>query len=635
MKNTYIAYLNQQGLVTIRLTNNYQNGMSMAGGSIKKKLLIVFSILFVILSVAFFFLYKNFNQLLSTALTKNFNSNILAGVYELKFDKLRVNLLEGSIQVYNVSLMPRQDSVRLYPYINSTVKFKTNKLALKNVDLLKLVRLSELNVGSIEIESPDVEIELAGKRKIFLPFADTTKTDRAVKTDEKRTLLSFLLQKMVLSKATLHVVNFEQERSYEIQNFNVNVYELNIDQRSGENLMAYKRVEMLMGACQAKFKKGAFQTLEFKDFSINVDSIEVHNSIDTTMFQFSEFTAGLNKLDVLTIDSSYNFSLDSFKLSYRDKSINLARAEVKQNISKAAMQNKFNFQLAQFSGTVGKINLVNVHFDSLIYHNAIRVDEILISGIHAAAFKDKTKPINYKRIPPYFGQQIASITIPILVKSLKVSNFNIVSTEKKEDGNMAKATVSRGIVRVENITNLSPNHPLVFKGEADLENKVHFYITMMFSYNLPQFSFEGKIGKFEVTDLNRLLTDFAPAAVKGGKVDEIHFWGTAFHTRASGTMKFLFHDLDVDLDLEKQGDWTNSILSFAANNILIKDNPASAHLPPRIVQFDVERDMNKGFINILLRSVFDGMKETIIMSKNNKKDYRKAKKEARKEAREE
>ncbi|MCC6411915.1 MAG: hypothetical protein IT270_09660 [Saprospiraceae bacterium] len=606
----------------------------MVNKSLKKKLLIVFSALVVILGVASIFIYVNFNHLLSTALTKNFNSNILAGVYELKFEKLRVNLMQGSIQVYNVTLMPRQDSVRLYPYINSTVKFKTNKLALKNVDLLKLVRLSELNVGSIEIESPDVAIELAGKRNIFLPFADTTKTD-STKTEEKIKLLSFLLQKLVLSKATVHVVNFHQERSYEIQNFNVNVYELNIDQSSGENLMAYKKVEMLMGACQAKFKKGAFQDLEFKDFSINVDSIEVHNTMDTTMFQFSEFTAGLNKLDVLTMDSSYNFSLDSFKLSYRDKTIDLAKGEAKLNISKAAMQSKFNFQQAQFSGTVGKINLVNVHFDSLIYHNAIRVDELLISGVQSAVFKDKTKPINVNRIPPYFGQQIASISIPVLVKTLKISNFNVVSTEKKKDGNMAKATVSRGTIRVENITNLTPNQPLVIRGEAYLENKVHFYLTMSYSYKLPQYSFDGRFDKFDVTDLNRLLTDFAPAAVKGGKIDEIHFWGTAFYTRASGTMKFLFHDLDVDLDLAKQGDWTNSILSFAANNFLLRDNPAMDNLPPRIVQFDAERDMHKGFINILLRSAFDGLKETIIMSKDNKKDYRKAKKEARKEDKEE
>ena len=607
----------------------------MTNKSLKKRLLIVFSTLLIIVAAVSIFVYINFNHLLSTALTNNFNSNIIAGVYELKFDKVRVNLLQGSIQVYNVSLMPRQDSVRQYPYINSFVEFKTSKLALKNVDLLKLVRMSELKVGSIEIASPDVNVELAGERNIFLPFADTTTTDPAIKTDEKRTLLSFLLQKLELSKATLHVVNFEKERSYDIQNCNIRIYELNIDQRSGENIMAYKKVELLMGVCNANFKKGSFQELQFKDFSINVDSIQIYNSKDTTMFQFSEFTAGLNKLDVLTMDSSYNFTLDSFKLSYRDKTIDLARAEAKQNITKAAMQSKLNFQYAQFSGTVGKINLVNVHFDSLIYHNAIRVEEILISGLHSTAFKDKTKPINYKRIPEYFGQQIASITIPLWVKTLKISNFNIVSTEKKVDGALAKATVSRGTIGVENITNLTPDIPLVIHGEAYLENTVHFFLSMTYSYKLPQYSFDGKFGAFDVMDLNRLLTDFSPNAVKGGRVDEIHFWGTAFRTRASGTMKFLFHGLDVNLHLKSQGDWTNSILSFAANNILIRDNPASADKPPRIVQYQVERDMNKGFINILLRAAFTGLKETIIMSKDNKKAYRKAKKEARKESKEE
>jgi len=42
--------------------------------------------------------------------------------------------------------------------------------------------------------------------------------------------------------------------------------------------------------------------------------------------------------------------------------------------------------------------------------------------------------------------------------------------------------------------------------------------------------------------------------------------------------------------------------------------------------------MNKGFINIILKSLFAGLKETIILTKENKKDYKADKKEAKKEA---
>jgi hypothetical protein len=82
-------------------------------------------------------------------------------------------------------------------------------------------------------------------------------------------------------------------------------------------------------------------------------------------------------------------------------------------------------------------------------------------------------------------------------------------------------------------------------------------------------------------------------------------------------------------------DWQNSVLAFAANTYLASANPASADMPPRIVQFSVDRDMHKGFVNILIKCVLNGVKETMIMSKENKKAYKKAKKEAKKKAKEE
>ena len=72
---------------------------------------------------------------------------------------------------------------------------------------------------------------------------------------------------------------------------------------------------------------------------------------------------------------------------------------------------------------------------------------------------------------------------------------------------------------------------------------------------------------------------------------------------------------------------------FRCKCLLEASNPGSTNLPPRIVQYQVERDMNKGFVNILVKSVLGGLKETMIMSKGNRQAYKADKKEAKKEAR--
>jgi hypothetical protein len=139
---------------------------------------------------------------------------------------------------------------------------------------------------------------------------------------------------------------------------------------------------------------------------------------------------------------------------------------------------------------------------------------------------------------------------------------------------------------------------------------------------------------FVIPDLNKVLEAYTPAQINKGTVDKIEFSGIAKRTEATGTMKFLYHDLDILLQLEDKAKWKNSVLSFAANTVVASSNPASANLPPKIVDYQVERDMNKSFINITLKSALAGLKETVIMSKENRKTYTEDKKRARKESKE-
>jgi hypothetical protein len=71
------------------------------------------------------------------------------------------------------------------------------------------------------------------------------------------------------------------------------------------------------------------------------------------------------------------------------------------------------------------------------------------------------------------------------------------------------------------------------------------------------------------------------------------------------------------------------VVAFAANTYLSANNPPSAGIPPKVMKYQVQRDMNKGGFNVILKSFLSGMKETMIMSKENKKEYKKEKKKWR------
>lgn len=61
----------------------------------------------IVLIAAGLLIYLNFNKLLSVALNKVFESMLVSEVYELKFENLRVNPLEGNISVFDVTQIGR------------------------------------------------------------------------------------------------------------------------------------------------------------------------------------------------------------------------------------------------------------------------------------------------------------------------------------------------------------------------------------------------------------------------------------------------------------------------------------------------------------------------------------------------
>ena len=603
---------------------------------IRKTILWIVGILFVLICGVAVYLYNNLNRLLTNALVKSFNSNIISDVYELKFDDLSVDLLQGNIKVYNVELQPRQNPLRDYSYINSSFHLKTQKMRLENVQLVTLIKKNILNLDRIVITEPDVELKLNGKNYILFPLPDTTSSDNKRETGNKKTLKSFSLKDFALINAAFHVTNAAKERDFTIRNLNITLSNLVIDQLPGKLILFNRHIDLSIGEFTGNLRNNALKYISFKDYKTTLDSVHIQQTRDTAIKRFVDFTTVLKGLDIQTADSIVHLAMESFDLSWRKKSIRLEGLSFKPNISDAAMQQRFKFQNTQFSGTVGTMSLSGVNFDSLLYSGKLLIDKIALDKLSVSLFKDHTKPIDRTRFPQYLGQTVKAIPIPLLIKQVTVTNANLVNKERKLDGNMAIANINRATIDARNISSLSANNPLTINAVAYIENKAPVNLTLGFSYLAPQYSINGRIGKFNLQDLNKLLNYYAPAAaIKKGIVDEITFSGIVYRTNSNGTMKFLYHDLEVDLELHNKAEWKSSVLAFAANTYLNASNPPYEGVPFRVVEFKAERDMYKGFVNILIKSVLNGLKETLIMSKENRKAYKEVKKEARKEARRE
>src|SRR6185369_7809413 len=104
--------------------------------------------------------------------------------------------------------------------------------------------------------------------------------------------------------------------------------------------------------------------------------------------------------------------------------------------------------------TVSEINLINVNFDSLLYHKSLFIREVIIDKPDISVFKDNTKPVDKNRLPIYLGQQVQKIPIPIWIGQVQANNVHLNNTERKRDSSYAKTNLDQGTAVVKNITNL-------------------------------------------------------------------------------------------------------------------------------------------------------------------------------------
>lgn len=596
----------------------------------KKIFLFTVTAMFLIISVGGFIVYKNFNRILSEALLKSFESNVASDIYQLSFKRLNVNLMNGSIKVKDVQLIPREKPLRQYPYINSQMRLTTEELLLSDVEILTLLRENRLKLDRIKIEKPALEVYIDDKIPIFLPFRDTTAVTDTANAVTKNHITGFMLKKFDLIEAAINVENHAKGRHLDFKNVNINLRDLLLDQQKGYDIFKYSAFSFTIDEITGHLQDESIKSISLKDYGITVDSMKIKKSVDTLIYNYTDFNLGFRDLNLVPTDSSFQFSLSTLSISYIDSLINIEKLAYKSNLTEAEMRKKFKFQHSTgFSGDIGKLQVKGVNFDSLFHKQKLFVNAITLDSVSVSLFKDKTKPVDTNHLPEYLGQTLLKIKMPLMVNHVRASSVNLVSREIKPDGVSAEANVNRGEVTVSNITNLQSGKPLSMQMEAYLEDTARFKVNLEFSYHQPEFSYSGSFIKFKLSSINQLITHYAPAKITDGTVDHINFSGIAKQKTASGTMKFLYHDLKVEAHLEKQPAWKNSILSFAANTVVPSSNPVNETTPPKVVEFRIDRDMNKAFVNVVIKSALTGLKETVLMSKENKKAYRDAKKEAK------
>ncbi|RLD46618.1 MAG: hypothetical protein DRI86_02685 [Bacteroidetes bacterium] len=581
-------------------------------------ILIVFSI---IIGGLLYYATINLNRIVAENIHSIYNQSQLNEYYSLDFKKLRINLIESKIKILHLSFKPRKSFHKQFFIDNGSMNINIGEITLKNADIIKIISDNIIVVDKLLIK--DSDINLVNTSSHFNPFSFIKPK---VKNDTLQ--LDISLGNIQINKAKLnYITDVNNPSGTNFKDFNFEIVDFSLKKDKETVMMSLIKMETSLSEARYNNNKGVNIGLE--KLSLEIDGFLITNSAGKFNYNYKSFLIKLQKPSFETKDKVYSISSNYIIIDELRRTLNIDNVSIMPLLSKKDFANNYKYQELRPEINLDKVKLVNIDYRNLFDFNNFVADSLLINGGEIYLYKDNRKPLNKNKFPKYLAKQIFNIKLPLKIDIVKANNIDIHFSAKQPNNLLSKIDIQINDASLNNIQNIKSDQKLKLNATGKVHNSIPFNVNLLFDYSKDVFSFKGNIQKSDLITLRKPIRSFLPVEIRSGIIQNMKFNGYASRTTSKGNMVFLYNNLNIEIQnnnkVKKKG-FQNIILSTAANTIMLSNNPVHADAPPRKVNFEVARDMNRGFINILIKSLLSGMKESLLPSKENRKQYKKVKK---------
>jgi hypothetical protein len=500
-------------------------------------------------------------------------------LYRLDFKDIHLNVLTGSVSVDSILLAPDTAVFNSRKKAGTApthlFQVKLEKLQLRNIGILTVYFKKKIEMNDIILEHPSINMIY---NKVYKK-TDTTKDQRSLYERISKTLKSVRINGIKIADADFdYVSGASGELLHSVKHLNVQVKDLLLDAHSGE------------------------------------DSTRFYYTKDIS-FELAGYSA-------LSKNKMYTTKIDTITGSASDKTIHIKKLKMVPMYSDLKFSRMLKYQKDRYDLTFDQINFTGVDFIRLNTEGVLHAHALTLKEALAKVFMNREMiPQNIDKTSNFPHMALKRLPIQTTIDTLKLKDVNVAYTEYNP------ITQERGTVHIDqlngkilNVTNdsvsLAKNGHALATLSANMIKAAHLDIRIDFNLlsKNAAFTFNGNVGKMDMVKLNPLATALGLVKIKTGQVQKIDFQFTANGQGSDGTMHMYYTNLTVDLlkegedgaPVKKKG-----LLSFLANTILIKDQNPSKGEAVRMAKVHFERPRAASFFNLLWKSVFIGMRETV------------------------
>lgn len=495
-------------------------------------------------------------------------------LYGIKTDKLDIDEVAGNLVVTNLQLEP--DSNVYNTMVGGSdepsvlIKINIPALTVEGVKTPKALLNSAIDGRKVMIHNPRIELFFTGKDK-----------DSLKSVPDKEVYRQILGNLEMIKIDTLSVVNATL---------------ITRDWKTGATRMQFDSV-----------------TIDL--FRIAVDSL---HEKDTTRVLFAEEVAvKCKRARWSSKNKLYNYEVRELDLNSGQKLLGMNRFTMEPTLPEQKFLQQYKYANDRFDIDFHHIRLAGLNVP-LLMKEEVRADSLVSAKSSLHIYRDLSFPHDGEsRIGTYPQQALMKLPFEVQIKKAQFYNSFIEYKERnaksEQSGKVQFYQVSVGVNNLTSYRQLMAEKPMRVQFNARFLNAAPVKALINFYPDKGRFTIEGSMGSMPATTVNQLTKPMGLATIEKGTLNGLDFNFNCNDYAADGTLTMLYDDLKITLLKKDTADNTISKKKFASMlaNIQVRNANPNKKGDIRRATVHYDRNTSKSFFNLIWKSVFEGVKQSV------------------------
>ncbi|MCK5782420.1 MAG: hypothetical protein KAH10_07495 [Flavobacteriales bacterium] len=513
-----------------------------------------------------------------------------------KIDQISSTFDEFDYKSTSVSILSRKVTINSLTikdssYTNifkSPIDLKLKELTISGFNVFAFVRKKELGIGSILIDGLDaksLDFNKLTEKRTNTPNKSKDSTS-VEKTKKVNTIL--------VDEVTINNLKF---------------IGYNPNQKENKSISIKLLASLKLDEVKLNLDKESKSPLSINNINLRVDSLEKY------------LPKSISRLNIEDIEYTSN-----------DNKLTLAKLKLKPLKSKKEYNRYYKYRKNWLELDIKGLDIEGLNQTDILANKSISLELINIDNLYINVFSNKKYDFSQQK-KKFPLELIRNLKIPTNINSIVLHNGLIKYEEwHDEDSNVGSLNIEGFKAKINNISNdkntLSKNKYTSLSVDANIEHNLPVHLNVKIDNTSKNYSFsaDGNVGDGKLSVLSKYTEGAAGLKIIDGRVikGKFNFEGDYNFTKGS----FLLEYTNLETEIITGGN-TKKIIVKLYNDfssvILRTENPSKDGL--KVGNILHYRPDNKGFVNIYIGSMLNGLADLIapsIISNAIKKKNKKA-----------